>query len=367
MKKKSFAFKIEEIEDLSEYYFQDKKRVKILDKISQIMFFILLFFSLPLAMISREVVILTGICDLILLFLYISTFNIPYKAKTYLNGKEEKEVADKLVRFFDSEKIKDMDSEIEEILSRIEKTKQNFVILQKVDKLFHIISTFSTIAFIVNIIFMVLFSVLEYDIFTFKLWLLFFIGIFVFLTCIVFYKLVERNFIFYKNFKELFSISFYKKLNENIQSIIDLVNIKVDKLNLDIEDLSLKLNVWFEFYLGIYYENFELNKLLKEFRTWYFDLDNVSLYYNLFFTLKTKIQDYILRNTNMKVSKPKLDNIFKIINNYLEKLKFNIDNKVVEKKERRDKMQILRIYVYIISFIFSIFISFLSIYISIIK
>lgn len=367
MKKKSVAFKIEEIEDLSEYYFQDKNRVKILDKISQIMFFILLYFSLPLAMISREIVIFTGICDLILLILYISTFNIPHKAKTYLNDKEKKEVADKLIRFFDSEKRKDMDSEIEEILSRIEKTKQNFIILQKVDKLFHIISTCSTIAFILNIFFIVIFSVLEYDIFTFNLWLIFFIGSFVFLTCIVFYKLVERNFIYYKNFKELFSISFYKELYENIQSIIDVVDIKVDKLNLDIEDLSFKLNVWFEFFLGIYYENPELNKLLKEFRTWHFDLDNESLYYNLFFTLKTKIQDYILRNTNMEVSKPKLDNFFKIINNYLEKLKFNINNKMAEKKERREKMQILRIYVYIISFIFSIFISFLSIYISMIK
>lgn len=214
---------------------------------------------------------------------------------------------------------------------------------------------------------MIFFSTLGYDIFSFELWLIYIIGLIIYLICIIFYKFIERNFIFFEKFKRLFTLSFYKELNENSQHILDLIDFKVSNLNLDTEDISSKLNVWFEFFLGIYYENLEINKLLKEFRTWYFDLDEEKFYYNLFFTLKTKLQDYKLRIADKEESKLKLDDLFKIINNYIEKLKFNIDYKLAEKKERREKMQIARIYIYIISFVFSIIMSFLSIYISIVK
>lgn len=102
MTKKSFSFKIEEMKDISQYYLQDKNIIAFLDKISQIMFFILLFFSLPLALISREITIFTGIFNLILLFLYICVLFIPYKAKVFLSEKELPEIANHLIKLYEN-------------------------------------------------------------------------------------------------------------------------------------------------------------------------------------------------------------------------------------------------------------------------
>jgi hypothetical protein len=154
---------------------------------------------------------------------------------------------------------------------------------------------------------------------------------------------------------DLFKIYFENKQDEIINNINIISKKDIDK----IEPTSLieTLTEWYKLYSGKIFNN-EFDEIISNNHYLFFNLKEERYHHESLFSLKIKIQD-ILYMIEMELNKENNSNnqklmkqlilILNITNNYLQYLKYNIDYKVNKKRDRRERIKTVQVYIYILT------------------
>jgi len=244
---------------------------------------------------------------------------------------------------------------IEYILNKTRKIKNYF----KKKKLFIIANN---ILFIIIILFsLVLF--LRYLFFNpldeLSHFLTFLIGSILLIFVLIGFGILSTHIINIKMFKIFIIISFISLLDDidiKFEKFLKYQEIEYQNLKILLEDLD----AWYKVYLSVFFNNNDSNNLMFEYRSKYFPTKFKKYYYTLFLDLKSKILDLKYRkerdNDKNNLFNDKITKLKKILENYIERLEFDIREKREAKRRIREWWGIIcPIVIIIIIFIFQIF------------